>query len=134
VLRHRRLRYPSATSQGVNCLFPVADQALEDRPTGGVGEGLEKIVRYGLHVETITIRLWVVKLFWSNQTTVGHQNQTTRKLVLRGDRSQWSDRQQANTCVFLAQGMMQNPRVVNPGAGAEVLGWPRNKWYTPAHQ
>ena len=31
-------------------LFPVAGQALEDRPTGRVGEGLENIVRHGLHI------------------------------------------------------------------------------------
>src|SRR5580700_764743 len=37
----------------------------------------------------------LVKLFSGNQTTVGHQRQATRGVVLSGDRSSWSTRQQA---------------------------------------
>jgi len=55
------LRNARAVGQGVHGLFAAAGQALEDRPTGRVGEGLENIVRHGLHVEIITIWLLVVK-------------------------------------------------------------------------
>lgn len=60
MLRHSRLRYAGAISQGVNCLFPVARQALKYRPTSRVGEGFEDIVRYGLHSRSITKRLLIV--------------------------------------------------------------------------
>jgi len=61
VLRHRRLRYASAIGQGVHGLFSVAGEALEDRPAGGVGEGFENVVRYGLHSGIITVWLLIVK-------------------------------------------------------------------------
>jgi hypothetical protein len=63
VLGHRGLRYAGAIGQGVNCQLPVSGQVLEDGSTGWVGEGLEKIVGYRLHAETITKRLWIVKSF-----------------------------------------------------------------------
>lgn len=50
---------PGAISQGMHGLLPIAGQVLEDCSTGWVGEGREKIVGYGLHVETIIIRLLV---------------------------------------------------------------------------
>jgi hypothetical protein len=61
VLRHSRLRYPSAICQGVNCLFPVTGQALEESPPRWVSKSLENIVRRSLHSKIITIRLLIVK-------------------------------------------------------------------------
>jgi hypothetical protein len=34
----------------VNCLFPIAGQALEESPPRWVSKSLENVVRYGLHV------------------------------------------------------------------------------------
>jgi len=67
MLGHRRLRYAGAIRQGVNCQLPVARQVLEDCSTGWVGEGLEKIVGYGLHIETITIRLWFCQALFASE-------------------------------------------------------------------
>jgi hypothetical protein len=36
--------------QSVHRLFPVSGQALEDRPTRRIGESLENILRYSLHI------------------------------------------------------------------------------------
>ncbi len=57
VLGDRRLRHTGAIGQGANGLLAVADEALKDRPTGRVGERLEKFLRCGLHAGIITLRL-----------------------------------------------------------------------------
>jgi hypothetical protein len=41
-------------------LLAVAGEALEEGAAGGVGEGLEEIVRDGWHERTITNWLWIV--------------------------------------------------------------------------
>src|SRR6202790_786396 len=59
VLGHRGLRHAGAIGQSADGLLAVADQALEDRPTGRVAKGLENIVRRSVHVGIITMRLWI---------------------------------------------------------------------------
>ena len=54
---HRWVLHAGAIGQGAHGLLAVADQALEDCPTGRVGEGLEKSGRRGLHAGIITLRL-----------------------------------------------------------------------------
>jgi hypothetical protein len=63
VFRHGRLRNAGASRQGVNRLFAVAREALEDRAAGRIGEGFEDAVRYSLHARSITVRLSVVNSF-----------------------------------------------------------------------
>jgi hypothetical protein len=59
MLGNGRLRNASAVRQGVDGLFPIAGQALEDRPTSRIGKGSEDIVRYSWHGQTITLQLWI---------------------------------------------------------------------------
>src|ERR1700678_620302 len=59
MFRYRRLRDAGIVGQQPHRHFPFSAQPLEDCAAGRVGKGLEKIVGYGLHIETITIRLLV---------------------------------------------------------------------------
>ncbi len=45
--------------QGVNRLFPVPGQALEESPSRWVCKSLENVVSYGLHHRIITEWLWM---------------------------------------------------------------------------
>jgi len=68
VLGDRGLGYAGAAGKGVNRLFAVAGEVLEDGTTGGVGESFEEIVSDGWHVRTITKRLSIVKVLRGRRT------------------------------------------------------------------
>jgi hypothetical protein len=64
MLGNGRLRNAGAVRQGVDGLFPVAGQALENRSTGRVGESFENVIRNRWHSQTITLQLWIRQVFF----------------------------------------------------------------------
>lgn len=73
-LQHRqvfgdsRLGHASMASQCVDALFALPGQLLKNRPAGGVGKSTEHVIGIGwLHTKTITIRLWIVKIYETYQ-------------------------------------------------------------------
>jgi serine/threonine protein kinase len=64
VLGDHRLGDAGLIGEGVHRLLAIARQTLENRSAGGIGEGPEQKIAGGLHVRTITRRLWVSQALW----------------------------------------------------------------------
>ena len=61
VLGDRRLGDPGVVGQRAHGLLPLADESFEDGAACRITEGLEKLVRRGLHGRIIASGLLIVK-------------------------------------------------------------------------